>query len=485
MAFFKKRISRKDKRVLGSLIFMFLAILVPMGGYFVSSDRSFDERAGAWGSDALKDAQKAGATAWSKGTTYGGSFSSKSAVSSSSSSSRSGGSSIFGGSGFSFGGSSGWSPSFKPDVISSPYDHPKDIGGNPTERPLSALWDSPNVAKDSKGNPMMTTSAQIYSEGGDTALAKAFGMSETDVKKLPGYSSLQKNIPSSVSTSSSDSSSSSDQPRSHSAQYGSTDEAMQHELSESDFLQAVGAEWSNYLNYLKSEGIELSEQDLIKAQQVLIAFMRGSLNQAKGYGAAGKGWEFRNNTLPSERGPNPYPSVEGVSVVDGGVESDSDSDSKDSFSPMCGVYDDSIFPYTIKSWPNAGDFCFYGTSEPANPLFPGEGSVSIWECVEGGESVVCGVGRGFSRLCETTVNCDTDNSQLCFKEAQACLRGDILGTEAINVKDFVEFKKDFFEFKKSGWSESLRRSDFNGDKAISMADYSIFTHSYRLFNRLD
>lgn len=65
-----------------------------------------------------------------------------------------------------------------------------------------------------------------------------------------------------------------------------------------------------------------------------------------------------------------------------------------------------------------------------------------------------------------------------------CLKGDVNNDGNISMKDFQEFRKDFLAYKKGGWLESLRRSDFNEDERISMADYSVFVLSYRKINGL-
>ena len=107
---------------------------------------------------------------------------------------------------------------------------------------------------------------------------------------------------------------------------------------------------------------------------------------------------------------------------------------------------------------------------------------------EGSSSVACWVKRAEDVLppegeCESDADCRRQSPyEICFKNE--CLLGDVNNDGSIDGSDFAEFKKDFVVFKQSGWGESLKRSDFNIDNRLSMADYSIFVRSYRLFNNI-
>jgi hypothetical protein len=151
--------------------------------------------------------------------------------------------------------------------------------------------------------------------------------------------------------------------------------------------------------------------------------------------------------------------------------------------PKCGTHHEQLFAAMQRVWP-AGSFCAKGTADPANPVFPAEGNIVTWNCIEGSKSVSCTSGRDFLTRCATTADCSQEAPyEICFNDV--CLRGDVLNNGVISMSDFAEFRKDFASFKRNGWADALMRSDFNMDGRISMADFSIFVSSYRLVNGLD
>ena len=151
--------------------------------------------------------------------------------------------------------------------------------------------------------------------------------------------------------------------------------------------------------------------------------------------------------------------------------------------PKCGTHHEQLFAAMQRVWP-AGSFCAKGTADPANPVFPAEGNIVTWNCIEGSKSVSCTSGRDFLTKCATTADCSQEAPyEICFNDV--CLRGDVLNNGVISMSDFAEFRKDFASFKRNGWTDALMRSDFNMDGRISMADFSIFVSSYRLVNGLD
>jgi len=146
--------------------------------------------------------------------------------------------------------------------------------------------------------------------------------------------------------------------------------------------------------------------------------------------------------------------------------------------PKCGTYNEQLFLSSEQSWPLGGTFCKEGTSIPEKPVFPKEGNVTHWNCSANNQIVPCSAGKELLFGCKTNADCNTEVPyEVCLKNT--CFKGDVNGDGQINITDFVEFKKDFMSFKQNGWSEPLKRSDFNLDKKISLADYSIFVETFR------
>jgi hypothetical protein len=146
--------------------------------------------------------------------------------------------------------------------------------------------------------------------------------------------------------------------------------------------------------------------------------------------------------------------------------------------PKCGTYNEQLFLSSEQSWPLGGTFCKEGTSIPEKPVFPKEGNVTHWNCSANNQIVPCSAGKELLFGCKTNADCNTEvPSEVCLKNT--CFKGDVNADGQINITDFVEFKKDFMSFKQNGWSELLKRSDFNLDKKISLADYSIFVETFR------
>lgn len=394
--FFKKRISRKDKRVLGSLAFVFFATLIPLMGYAVTSDVSFDERvAASWVFSGSSNFGQVPSADFNPGFFDG------------SGSSGSGSGSNLGLSGFQHAVSSSWSPSLEVPGV-----------GISTSTSTSVPAGT-------------STSSNTKSTEGETMLDKA----RSAIHELVGEERMSTVWRDSPASNAGTSSVSNAPP--------STNPLIGRYVGTSDYqlLQE-----SIKVDQWRAEGpLSNTQQNIADAidKEIRDRFYGGSIK-------------------PDGAG--------GGDIPDG---------------PVCGSYDDLLFVHTLESWPIGGTFCFDGTPEPASPVFPGEGRVSIWKCVKGEEFVACGVGKEFATSCSTNSDCDMSKGEVCFKEAQACITGDIVGTGTININDFLLFKEDFFEYKENGWSESLRRSDLNRDGRISMADFSIFTHSYRLFNSLD
>ncbi len=155
--------------------------------------------------------------------------------------------------------------------------------------------------------------------------------------------------------------------------------------------------------------------------------------------------------------------------------------------PKCGSHHEKTFSENETSWPT-GKFCAEGEPDPSSPVFPDFGRTTTWECKLGSKNAACWAKRAEEGTpgegCNVNADCRREAPyEICFEKK--CLRGDVNNDGRIDASDFGEFKKDFVVFKQSGWGESLRRSDFNMDSSLSMADYSIFVKSYRLVNKID
>ncbi len=147
----------------------------------------------------------------------------------------------------------------------------------------------------------------------------------------------------------------------------------------------------------------------------------------------------------------------------------------------CGELDGSRFLPDEEKWPSE-NFCSSGASSPRVPRFPAKGRIVEWKCVALDKKfVTCSAERG---SCFSNSDC---RSRLPYEVCvdHFCLRGDIVQDGKIDGLDFGAFKQDFLTFKERKWNSKLLRSDLNTDYKITMADYSIFVRTFRLFNKLD
>ncbi len=95
------------------------------------------------------------------------------------------------------------------------------------------------------------------------------------------------------------------------------------------------------------------------------------------------------------------------------------------------------------------------------------------------ESVTVTMLKDDEKSCNVDADCSNEIPpyEICFDGS--CLRGDVNNDGMIDMKSFSLFMDDFIFYKNNGWDPALKRSDFNEDGRISMADYSIFVYSYR------
>ncbi len=164
--------------------------------------------------------------------------------------------------------------------------------------------------------------------------------------------------------------------------------------------------------------------------------------------------------------------------------------------PLCGSCHEMVFPYEQD---DHGDCTICAVGDVDRSIsYPSPGERVEWKCVNSHGEVDCWARReGLDEPDDPQPpsppsDCSSDSDcrgeapyEICLASRGFCLRGDVNNDGSINMKDFEEFNKDFVSFRKNGWSTNLRRSDFNQDNRISMADYSIFVLSFRLATGLD
>ena len=165
--------------------------------------------------------------------------------------------------------------------------------------------------------------------------------------------------------------------------------------------------------------------------------------------------------------------------------------------PLCGSCHEMVFPYEQDDHGDCS-ICAVGNVD-GSISYPSPGEKVEWKCVNPRGEVDCWARReGLNEPPpppepepEPDVDCLADEDcrrevpyEICLTSRGFCLRGDVNNDGVINMTDFDLFKQDFASFKKSD-GDDFRRSDFNIDGRISMADYSIFVKSYLVIRGLD